>query len=44
MDNHSMTFENRYYLKVYCTASGPSLYCNPAPGSKNNVPAGAPVQ
>jgi hypothetical protein len=38
MDNHSMTWENRFYLKDYCTASGPLLYRkSPAQGSKINV-------
>lgn len=29
MDNHSMTSGDQFYLKAYCTASGPEPFRNP---------------
>jgi hypothetical protein len=37
MDNHSMTWENRFYLKPYCTASRP----RPACGEQKNSTRGS---
>jgi len=38
MDNHSMTWESRFYLKGYCTASRPQAYRNRHREEQNNVP------
>ena len=39
MGNHSMTLENWFYLKAYCTANGPCTVPQPSAREQNNVPA-----